>query len=86
MLIRLGAAITVMVQLRGKVYQFYLRIPQHLVSHYDKEFIRKSIHTSDLKVATRKADEEAKKYEAEFKALTDGYKLTPKKSRRQLVP
>jgi hypothetical protein len=80
MLIRIGASVSVMVQhlqLRGKTYQFYLRVPQHLIHHYGKQFIRKSLRTSDLKEATKKAEQEGRRYRAEFKVLTEGKKPTP---------
>ena len=80
MFIRIGAAVSVMVQhlqLRGHTYQFYLRIPQHLVEHYQKQFIRESLRTSDIKIATRKAEELARKHRAEFQVLTEGNKATP---------
>lgn len=64
-------------QLRGDTYQFYLRIPQHLIAHYNKQFIRKSLRTSDLKIATRKAEELVRQYRAEFQVLTEGKKATP---------
>jgi hypothetical protein len=60
--IPLGAALSVQVQylqLRGKTYQFRIRVPQHLVQRYGKPDIRKSFGTSDLKEAARKAEEEA---------------------------
>ncbi|KIF81318.1 site-specific integrase [Noviherbaspirillum autotrophicum] len=64
-------------QLRGKTYQFYLRVPQHLIIPYGKRFIRQSLRTSDLKEATRKAEELTRQHMAEFKLLTDGKKATP---------
>jgi integrase len=64
-------------QLRGKTWQFYMRVPQHLVPHYGKQFIRKSLGTSDIKEATRKAEEQARNYRAEFAVLTEGKKATP---------
>ena len=80
MIIRLGAALSVQVQyihLRGNTYQFRIRVPQHLVQHYGKPDIRKSLGTSDVKEATRLAEEEARKYLAEFKLLTEGKPITP---------
>ena len=80
MLFQLGAAIHMKVQylhLRGNVYQFYLRVPLHLIGHYGQRFIRKSLGTSNLNEAARKAEEEARKYRAEFKLLTEGKPLTP---------
>jgi hypothetical protein len=80
MFIRLGAAVSVKIQnlqLRGNIYQFSLRVPQHLLNNYGKQFIRFSLGTSDLAVATRKAEEATRKYLSEFKVLTDGTKVTP---------
>jgi integrase len=80
MLIRLGAAVSVTVQYiypRNNIYQFYLRVPKHLVDHYGKDFIRKSLRTSDAAEAARKAEAEARKYKAEFEVLSKGSKITP---------
>ena len=80
MFIQLGAAISMKVQylqLRGKTYQFRIRVPQHLVPHYGKPDIRKSLGTSDLKTASRLAEVEARKYLAEFKVFTEGKPFTP---------
>ena len=79
MIIPLGAALSVKVQYcypRGDSYQFRIRIPQHLVSHYGKEDIRKSLG-KDAKEATKKAEEYARRYQAEFKVLTEGKPITP---------
>lgn len=80
MIIPLGAALSIQVQylqLRGNTYQFRIRVPQHLAQHYGKPDIRKSLGTSDLKEATRKAEELARKYQAEFKLLSEGKPITP---------
>jgi integrase len=80
MFIRLGAAVSVKiqnVQIRGNVYQFALRVPQHLLAKYGKQFIRQSLSTSDASVAARKAEELTRRYQAEFKVLTEGLKPTP---------
>jgi integrase len=80
MIVKLGAALSVQVQyiqLRGTTYQFRIRVPQHLVQHYGKPDIRKSLGTSDLKTASRLAEQEATKYLAEFKLLTEGKPITP---------
>ncbi len=80
MLIRLGAAISVSVQylqLRKNIYQFYLRVPQHLIDHYGKEFIRKSLRTSNVTEAAKKAEVEARRYQAEFKVLSKKGQLIP---------
>lgn len=80
MFIRVGAAVSLNVQnvrLRGKVYQFALRVPQHLLANYGKEFIRQTLGTSDIAVAAKKAEELTRKYQAEFKVLTEGLKPTP---------
>lgn len=78
--IRLGAAITVMVQYlqrRGDMYYFYIRVPSHLIAHYGKQYIRKTLGTTDYTVAVREVEKHARRQQAEFKALTDGKKLTP---------
>jgi hypothetical protein len=65
MIVQLGAALSVQVQyiqLRGTTYQFRIRVPKHLVQHYGKPDIRKSLGTSDLKTASRLAEQEARKY------------------------
>lgn len=80
MRIRLGAAVSVIVDylyLRNKTYQFYIRVPQHLIEHYGKQFIRKSLRTSDITEASRKAEAEARKYKTEFEVLSRGAKATP---------
>lgn len=69
MIVKLGAALSVQVQfiqLRGTTYQFRIRVPKHLVQHYGKPDIRKSVGTSDLKTASRLAEQEARKYLAEL--------------------
>jgi hypothetical protein len=45
-------------RLRKGVFQFHLRVPQNLLDHYGKDCIRKSLGTSDIKEATRKAEED----------------------------
>jgi integrase len=80
MFIRIGAAVSVKiqnVQLRGNVYQFALRVPQHLLDKYGKQFIRQTLSTTDAAVAGRKAEELTRIYQAEFKVLTEGLKPTP---------
>lgn len=80
MIIPLGAAVSAIVQYcfpRGNSHQFRIRVPRHLVSHYGKEEIRKSLRTSDPKEAAKKAEELARKYHAEFKLLTEGKPVTP---------
>ncbi|MEN3365768.1 MAG: hypothetical protein V7606_3042, partial [Burkholderiales bacterium] len=49
-----------------------MRVPQHLVPHYGKQFIRKSLGTSDRTEAIRKGEEQARIYRAEFAVLTEG--------------
>lgn len=80
MLIRIGATLklrTQYIQLRGKAYQFRIRVPKHLRSHYDKAEIRKSLGTTDHITAIRLAEIEAGRYLAEFKLLSDGKLITP---------
>lgn len=80
MLIRIGAALrisTQYIQLRGNTYQFRIRVPRHLISHYGKAEIRKSLGTTDPATAARLANIEAGRYQAEFKLLSDGKPLTP---------
>jgi integrase len=80
MIVKLGAALSLQVQyiqLRGNTYQFRIRVPKHLVQHYGKPDIRKSLGTSDEKTASRLAEQEARKYLAEFKLLTEGKPITP---------
>lgn len=80
MIIQLGVAISMKVQylqLRGNTYQFRIRIPQHLVQHYGKPDIRKSLGTSNLQTASRLAEAEAQKYLAEFQLLSEGKPVTP---------
>jgi len=80
MFISLGAAVSVKIQnlrLRGTIFQFNLRVPQHLLGNYGKQFIRFSLGTNDLAVATRMVEQATRKYQSEFKVLTEGTKLTP---------
>jgi hypothetical protein len=80
MLIRLGAATSVMVQyllLRGDTYYFHMRVPLALEPHYGKKFIRQSLRTTDRREAAREVEKLARKQQAEFKALSGGKKLTP---------
>lgn len=81
MLIKIGAALTVMAQYlhrRGDTYQFYMRIPAHLHGHYGRDRIRQSLNTRDEhKAAVRECEKLARKYQAEFKVLTGGAKATP---------
>ena len=80
MLIKLGAAISVMtqyIQRRGDTYQFCMRVPSHLHKHYGKDRIRQSLNTKDEHKAIREAEKLARTYQAEFKVLTDGAKATP---------
>lgn len=81
MFFKIGAALTVTTQylhLRGKTYQFRIRVPRHLVRHYGKPDIRKSLNTTDLKTAMRLAEAEAQRCQAEFSLLTSGKPITPK--------
>ena len=58
MLIKLGAAISVMtqyIQRRGDTYQFCMRVPSHLHKHYGKDRIRQSLNTKDEHKAIREA-------------------------------
>ena len=80
MLIRIGAALrisTQYIQLRGNTYQFRIRVPRHLIGHYGKAEIRKSLGTTDPAIAARLADIEAGRYQAEFKLLSEGKPITP---------
>jgi integrase len=80
MLIRIGAALrisTQYIQRRGNTYQFRIRVPRHLISHYGKAEIRKSLGTTDPATAARLADIEAGRYQAEFKLLSEGKPITP---------
>jgi integrase len=80
MLIKIGAALTVMaqyIQRRGDTYQFCMRIPAHLHAHFGKERIRQSLNTKDAHKAAREGEKLARKYQAEFKVLTNGAKATP---------
>lgn len=80
MLIRIGAALTVMakfIQRRGDVYQFCLRVPAPLRKHYGKTFIRQSLKTREVHHAMREAEKLARKYEAEFRVLASGAKAVP---------
>jgi integrase len=80
MLIQIGAALSVMaqyIQRRGDVFQFCIRVPTHLHKHYGKTRIRQSLNTKDELKALREVEKLARKYQAEFKVLTDGAKVTP---------
>jgi integrase len=80
MLIKIGASLSVMaqyIQRRGETYQFYMRIPVHLHGHYGKMRIRQSLNTKDERDAMREGEKLARKYRAEFKALSQGVKTTP---------
>lgn len=80
MFFQIGAALTVTAQyltLRGKTYQFRIRVPRHLVKYYGKPDIRKSLGTSDPATAMRLAEIEAQKYQAEFSLRTSGKPVTP---------
>lgn len=80
MIIQLGAALSVKVQYcypRGNSYQFRIRVPQHLTVHYGRDDIRKSLGTSDIKEASRLAEELTRKYQAEFRLLSEGKPITP---------
>jgi hypothetical protein len=80
MIVKLGAALSVQVQyirLRGTTYQFSIRVPKHLVHHYGKPDIRKSLGTPDEKTASRLTEPEARKYLAELKLLTEWKPITP---------
>ena len=91
MLIRIGAALrisTQYIQLRGNTYQFRIRVPRHLISHYGKKEIRKSLGTTDSVTALRLAEIEAGRYQAEFKLLSEGKPVVPQavaKTARELV-
>jgi integrase len=80
MIFQLGAAVSVKVQylrLRKGIFQFHLRVPQNLLDHYGKDSIRKSLGTSDIKEATRKAEDETRRYQTEFRLLSEGKPITP---------
>jgi integrase len=80
MLIQIGAALSVMtqyIQRRGDAYQFCMRVPAHLHKSYGKTRIRLSLNTEDAHQAAREGERLARKYQAEFKVLTDGVKATP---------
>lgn len=80
MFIKIGASLSVMaqyIQRRGETFQFYMRIPVHLHMHYGKARIRQSLDTKDERTALREGEKLARKYQAEFKVLTDGAKVTP---------
>lgn len=80
MLIKIGAALSVMaqyIQRRGQTYQFCMRIPVHLHRHYGKGRIRHSLNTKNERDAMREGEKLARKYQAEFKALDGGIKTTP---------
>ena len=79
MLIKLGSAIQMKVQhlqLRGGIYQFYLRVTQSLIGHYGKKFIRQSLVTSDITVAAKQVEALARRYKAEFAVLSQDGELT----------
>lgn len=80
MLIKIGAALSVMaqyIQRRGDTFQFCMRVPVHLHRHYGKQRIRVSLSTKDELKAAREGETLARKYRAEFKVLTEGAKATP---------
>ena len=78
--IKIGVSLSIMaqyVQRRGETYQFYIRVPVHLHGHYGKTRIRQSLNTKDERDAMREGEKLARKYHAEFKALSQGVKMTP---------
>ncbi|HJV69498.1 site-specific integrase [Ideonella sp.] len=80
MLLILNSAVRVHirhVQLRGAIYWFHLRVPKDLHGRFPTKLIRKSLETSDARVAARKAAAMAQSYEAQFKALRNDKALTP---------
>lgn len=80
MLIKIGASLSVMalyIQGRGETYQFYIRVPVHLHGHYGKTRIRQSLNTKNERDAMREGEKLARKYQAEFKALSQGVGMTP---------
>lgn len=80
MLIKIGASLSVMaqyIQRRGDFYQFCMRVPVHLHKHYGKSRIRQSLNTKEEHQAMREGEKIARKYQAEFRVLTDGAKAIP---------
>lgn len=80
MILRLGMTLqarTRHIQLRGNVYQFAMRVPVDLVKRYGHQFIRKSLKTSDQRVAIREAERLARQYSAQFDALRGNQDMTP---------
>jgi integrase len=78
--IALGASLILMTRYlrqRGNVYQFSIRVPSDLLGRYPSPEIRKSLRTSDLQKATRLADAEYKRYQAEFERLRTNGEMTP---------
>ena len=66
-------------QLRGTIYWFRLRVPSDLVERYGKtRFLRVSLKTSDLGLATREAEARSKYYFDQFDSLRNNLSLAPK--------
>ena len=83
MIVKLGYALSIRtkyLQKRGNVYQFVMRIPTELVTHYGRKSIRKSLKTEDQMEAFRKAERLAQTYKAEFAALSQNRRLTPRET------
>ncbi|NMT63548.1 DUF6538 domain-containing protein [Marinobacter orientalis] len=83
MIVKLGYALSIKtkyLQKRGNIYQFVMRVPTELVTHYGKRSIRHSLKTDELTVAMHKAERFARTYKAEFVALSQGNNLTPRET------
>ncbi|GGI15722.1 site-specific integrase [Oxalicibacterium faecigallinarum] len=81
--IQLGRTVKVTIKhlaLRGAIYWFVKRVPTSLVKQYGKQSIRLSLKTSDLRIATRKAQAFAEKYEREFQVALGKSDLLPASS------
>lgn len=68
----LSSAVSINVKylrLRDGVYQFYRRVPRDLVDRFGTSTIRLSLKTTDPFEATRRCEELARDYEAEFNTL-----------------
>jgi integrase len=69
---------------RGAVYYFRRKVPSVLRAHYQKEEIRKSLHTTDRAQALRLAAQEASRLESEFAFLRK--QLAPLQATRRPAP
>jgi integrase len=65
------------VVLRGKFYQYYRRVPKHLVEKYEAKFIRISLRTADPHLAASQGVQLNKKYDAEFNVLSGNIAVSP---------